>query len=132
MSSPEVIHRDRDLLIVLKPCGLPTTAPSPEDECLVGWVAKTFPSLQAHPTSRLDSPVTGVVTFALNKGANQRLLEARRSGRYGRLYLGLTLHRLDEVTGEWSWPISDGSTLRKAPERTAPSRRSRRRASISM
>lgn len=106
MSIPEVIHRDRDLLVLFKPPGLATTAPSPDDDCLVRWVAETFPRVQAHPTSRLDSPVSGVVTFALNKGANRRLLEARKSGRYERLYLGLSLHRLDESAGEWSWPIS--------------------------
>jgi len=106
VSVPEVIHRDRDLLVVFKPSGLATTASSPEDDCLVRWVAEAFPGLQAHPSSRLDSPVSGIVTFVLNKMANRRLLQARRSGRYERLYLGLTLHRLDEASGVWSWPIS--------------------------
>jgi 23S rRNA-/tRNA-specific pseudouridylate synthase len=103
---PEVIHRDRDLLVLFKPPGLATTAPSADQDCLVRWVGEAFPGLRAHPTSRLDSPVSGVVTFALNKGANQQLLQARRSGRYERLYVGLTLHRLDEPSGQWSWPIS--------------------------
>ena len=106
MTSPEVIHRDRDLLVVCKPSGLPTTAPSADEACLVRWVEQRFPELRAHATSRLDSPVSGLVTFALHKGANQRLLEARRSGTYERLYVGLTLHSLDDTEGIWSWPIS--------------------------
>ena len=50
--------------------------------------------------------MSGLVTFALNKAANQRVLEARRAGTYERLYLGITLHELDPAVGTWSWPIS--------------------------
>jgi 23S rRNA-/tRNA-specific pseudouridylate synthase len=103
---PEVIHQDSDLLIVHKPSGLPTTAPASDERCLVRWVEEQFPALRAHPTSRLDSPVSGLVTFALNKAANQRLLDARRAGRYERLYHGITLHPPDEDEGAWSWLIS--------------------------
>ncbi len=105
-SVPEIVHRDSDLLIVHKPAGLPTTAPSGDERCLVRWVEQRFPELRAHPTSRLDSQVSGLVTFALNKAANQRLLEARRAGRYERLYLGITLHSLEDDAGDWCWPIS--------------------------
>ena len=105
-SVPEIIYRDSDLLIVDKPSGLPTTAPSPDDPCLVRWVEENVPDVRAHPTSRLDSPVSGLVTFALNKAANQRLLDARRAGTYQRIYLGITLHQADEDRGAWAWPIS--------------------------
>jgi len=106
VSAPEVVFHDADLLIVHKPSGLPTTAPSSDDACLVHWVEAQFPDLQAHPSSRLDSPVSGLVTFALNKAANQRLLEARKAGAYERLYLGITLHGLEGTEGVWAWPIS--------------------------
>ena len=106
MPVPEVIHQDSDLLIVNKPSGLPTTAPSAEDASLVRWVEDHFPGLHAHPTSRLDSPVSGLVTFALTKATNQRLLGARSEGTYERLYLGVTLHKLQEERGVWDWPIS--------------------------
>ena len=106
MSVPRVVHQDRDLLIVYKPPGLSTTAPSRNDPSLVRWVEEQLPGLRAHPTSRLDSPVSGLVTFALNKGANQRLLEARREGTYERLYLGVTLHEPEDRAGAWDWPIS--------------------------
>lgn len=89
-----------------KPSGLPTTAPRASDVCLVRWVAETLPELRAHPTSRLDSPVSGLVTFALNKRANRRLLEVRREERYERLYLGITLHSPEEDRGVWTWPIA--------------------------
>ena len=105
MLIPEIVHRDAELLIVDKPSGLPTTAPSLDVPCLTHWVAERFPELRAHPTSRLDAAVSGLVTFALDKDANGRLLEARRLGTYERLYLGITLHDLDDA-GLWSWPIS--------------------------
>jgi 23S rRNA pseudouridine1911/1915/1917 synthase len=103
---PEIIFRDEDLLIVSKPSGLPTTAPSATDACLVRWVEEQMPDLRAHPTSRLDSPVSGLVTFALNKRANQRLLRARREGNYERLYVGISLHAPTEQRGVWAWPIA--------------------------
>jgi 23S rRNA-/tRNA-specific pseudouridylate synthase len=103
---PELIHRDDELLVVNKPPGLPTTAPSSGEASLVGWVDERFPHLRAHPTSRLDSPVSGLVTFALTKAANRRLLDARRAGTYSRLYLGITLAVPEPVAGVWSWSIS--------------------------
>ena len=103
---PEIIHHGDGLLVVNKPSGLPTTAPSPADPCLVRWVEEQLPGVAAHPTSRLDSPVSGIVTFALSKEANRRVLDARRAGAYERLYLGITLHQPSDDAGEWAWPIS--------------------------
>jgi len=103
---PEIIHRDTDLLVLHKPPGLPTTAPSASEPSLVRWVSERFPELRAHATSRLDSQVSGLVTFALNRGANQHLLDARRTGAYERVYLGITIHDLADNAGHWDWPIS--------------------------
>lgn len=103
---PEIVFRDQHLLVLDKPPGLPTTAPRPSDPSLAHWVQSRWPELRAHPTSRLDAPVSGLVTFALSRASNQRLLEARRSGAYERVYLGITVARPSASEGEWSWPIS--------------------------
>ncbi|HET6414750.1 MAG TPA: RluA family pseudouridine synthase [Polyangiales bacterium] len=103
---PEIIHHDADLLVLHKPPGLPTSAPVASDPSLVRWVSERFPELRAHATSRLDSQVSGVVTFALNREANQHLLDARKSGTYERIYLGITVHELADDAGRWDWPIS--------------------------
>ena len=103
---PEVIHHDEHLLIVNKPPGLPTTAPSAEQPSLARWVAHRFAPLRPHPTSRLDSQVSGLVTFALTKEANRRLLDARRAGMYERVYLAITMHQVPVEMGDWAWPIS--------------------------
>ena len=105
-AEPEIIHHDEQLLVIHKPPGLPTTAPDPAEPCLAHWVRDRFPGLRAHATSRLDSPVSGLVTFALTRDANRNLLEARRAGTYERVYLGITIRELSIDRGEWSWPIS--------------------------
>jgi 23S rRNA-/tRNA-specific pseudouridylate synthase len=105
-AGPEIIHHDERLLIVHKPPGLPTTAPTSTEACLVRWVRDRFPHLQAHATSRLDSQVSGLVTFALDKDINRHLLDARRAGTYERVYLGITINAVPVDQGEWIWPIS--------------------------
>lgn len=103
---PEIIHHDEQILVVHKPPGLPTTAPSAEQPSLVRWVSHRFASLRPHATSRLDSQVSGLVTFALTKEANRRLLDARRAGTYERVYIGITIHQVPAEAGNWDWPIS--------------------------
>ena len=103
---PEVIHHDEHLLIIHKPPGLPTTAPTRTEPCLANWVRERFPDLRAHATSRLDSQVSGLVTFALSGDANRNLLDARRAGTYDRVYMGITIREVSQDQGEWAWPIS--------------------------
>lgn len=105
-AEPEIIHHDEHLLIVHKPPGLPTTAPRPDDPSLVHWVSTRFANLRAHATSRLDSQVSGLVTFALTPEANRTLLDARRAGTYERVYLGVTIDEVPTEAGDWAWPIS--------------------------
>ena len=104
---PTVLHRDTDLLVVAKPPGLPTTSPDSSQRSLTSWAKSELPGRRrVHPTSRLDAPVSGVVTFALTSRANQHLLAARRAGCYRRDYVGITASdpRFDEDV--WNWPIS--------------------------
>lgn len=106
-AEPFILHRDDDWLVVAKPPGLPTTAPSANDRCLVQWVKRQLrPGAHAHATSRLDSPVSGVVTFALTRRANEHVLEVRRAALYRRLYYGITTHAASADPQRWSWPIS--------------------------
>ena len=105
-AEPEIVHRDEDILIVHKPPGLPTTAPRAEERSLVQWVSSELGDLHAHATSRLDSQVSGLVTFALTAKANRTLLDARRAGEYERVYLGITVRELTIESGDWAWPIS--------------------------
>lgn len=85
-----VIYRDEALLILSKPPGLETTRPTP-GPCLVRAAKKIDPRAELnHPTSRLDSLVSGIVIFARDRASNQAIREAREAGEYHRLYLGLS------------------------------------------
>ncbi|MGB5813310.1 MAG: pseudouridine synthase [Polyangiales bacterium] len=111
---PTILHHDDDFLMVAKPPGLPTTSPDPSAACLVRWVAEHVDGRRPpHATSRLDSPVSGLVTFALTRRANQHLLAARKSGEYARLYLGITTAAASFATARWDWPISIDPANRK-------------------
>lgn len=84
-----VLYKDEALLVLSKPAGLETTRPT-KGPCLVR-VAKRLDRRAelSHPTSRLDSLVSGIVIIARTRAANQAIREAREAGKYQRLYLGL-------------------------------------------
>ena len=102
MTAVVVVHRDAHLLVLAKPARLPTTHPDGGD-CLVARAEALDPEApHLHASSRLDAEVTGLVTFARTKQANDALRTARREGRYGRLYLAITATGGDAaVGGEW-------------------------------
>ncbi len=103
MSEPEVVYEDADLLVVVKPSGLATTAPDGGD-CLTERL-ESARNAKLHPSSRLDAPVTGLVTFAKTKRAEASLRQARAEGRYGRGYLGLASAMPEPPEGEWNAAI---------------------------
>ncbi len=100
-----VVYRDRHLLVVDKPSGLPTTAPG-EGDCLVRRVRAIDPGAERlHPTSRLDAEVTGLVTFARTRHATVALQNARQRQAYRRRYLALTPPPR-KSSGRWDEPIA--------------------------
>lgn len=106
MVLPAILHRDDELIVVEKPSGLATTSPDGGD-CLTARVRMIVPRApHCHPSSRLDSGVTGVVIFALTGRAIERLLDARADHLYARRYVGLAgpTDALEEET--WTWPIA--------------------------
>jgi len=112
-----VVHRDRELLVLEKPAGLPTTSPD-DGPSLVALAHELDPSApRLHPTSRLDSDVTGLVTFARTARATRALTEARASGRYARCYVALVAGVVAEAGGTWTDAI--GLDPRDARRRVA-------------
>jgi 23S rRNA-/tRNA-specific pseudouridylate synthase len=111
-----VVHRDEQLLVVVKPSGLPTTSPDSRD-CLVQRALAIDPRApRLHPSSRLDAEVSGLVTFARTRRATQALLAARRRGTYGRVYLGIAAQAPEPAAGQWDAAIGidpDDKRLRK-------------------
>lgn len=105
-AAPKVIHRDARWLAVEKPAGV-TTTPLKGSVSLVELVRETLaPQGDAlHPLSRLDYEVTGVVLFALTREATKRAADAKRDGRYRRVYHALVSPPPSAEQMRWTWPI---------------------------
>ncbi len=106
-----VLAQEGDLIAVAKPAGIPTIPDhGGASHSLVARVAKTLglEAVRVHPTSRLDSDVSGVVVFALSREAGERLMQARAQGRYERRYLALAKHAPAPPRGTWDAPIGRG------------------------
>ncbi|MFK7999152.1 MAG: RluA family pseudouridine synthase [Polyangiales bacterium] len=107
-SKIHIVHQDHHLLVVSKPPGLATTAPG-DGDCLTRRLreGRTIRAGQRaiHASSRLDSPVSGLVTFAQTNEAIGALKEAREAARYRRRYLALSLSAPGPTSGSWNWPI---------------------------
>ncbi|MFT3921440.1 MAG: RNA pseudouridine synthase [Myxococcales bacterium] len=116
-SEVPVVYRDEQLLVLDKPVGLATTAPD-GGPCLFALAHEIDPDApQLHPLSRLDTQVTGLVTFARTEQANRWAMEARRRGELWRRYLGITTRRPEPERGEYRFSI--GIDPRDPKKRTA-------------
>jgi 23S rRNA pseudouridine1911/1915/1917 synthase len=121
-----VAHVDAHILVLNKPSGLPTTRPD-EGPCLVRAARALDQGAElTHPTSRLDAEVSGLVTFARTRIANEALREARASGTYARLYLGLALPHEHDLPSRVETEI--GIDLRDPRRRVIDGGRDRKRA----
>src|SRR6187399_675079 len=106
----EIMHillEDNHCLAVVKPAGLPTQAAGTivsletlakaylkEKYAKVGNVYLGIPH-------RLDRPVSGVVVFARNSKAANRLAEQFRERKVTKLYWGVVEGKLQPGEGEW-------------------------------
>lgn len=107
LPQPTVLARDADLLVLAKPAGLPTTSPDGKN-CLAHLVATRIDpgAPHAHPSSRLDRDVTGVVIFARTDRAIRALLDARAAGTYERRYRAIVTQPPEADAGDWTWGIA--------------------------
>lgn len=97
------------LAACVKPAGLPTVPDrAGAARSLVAVVATMLRKRpdELRVTSRLDRDVSGVVVFALDEAAEQRLKQARAEGKYARRYVALASTSADAASGgTWTAPI---------------------------
>ena len=97
-----VILKNRDLVVVEKPPGLPTAPLSPDDSkpTLCAMVFKTFPEIAGVSgwrefggglLFRLDNPTSGLVMFARSDAAFKRLKRLQETGRVQKTYCAVCL-----------------------------------------
>jgi 23S rRNA-/tRNA-specific pseudouridylate synthase len=114
--APDVaILFDRDGLVAcIKPAGIPTV---PDEggaaHALVSLVEAKVGTKELRVTSRLDRDVSGVVLFARDAAAEEKLKRARAEGVYRRRYVAIATNAntVDDWK-TWAWPIGRGRDAR--------------------
>ena len=96
------VYRDRWLLVVDKPAGLPSQAPRGGGENAFDHIraAEVYAALH----HRLDTPASGLLVFGLAKKANSGLARLFREHLAERCYLAVVLGDPGEA-GTWETPI---------------------------
>lgn len=85
-----ILHRDESLLVMDKPSGLLVHRGWGRDrETLVDWVRDLLAMGTVYPVHRLDRGTSGVIAFALDAAAAQRLGEATAAGALRKEYRAL-------------------------------------------
>jgi 23S rRNA-/tRNA-specific pseudouridylate synthase len=96
-----ILFDEGDILAVEKPAGLATMPDHRGSRSLSESVAellrsrRTKKKIEAHPVSRLDAPVSGVVVFALSSGARKALEAASLAGRFQKSYVAIVQGAFD-------------------------------------
>lgn len=102
----DILHEDADIIVCLKPYGMPTQDDKTNDLDLVNYL-KTYISesndMDTEPylavVHRLDRPVAGIMVFAKNKAAAANLSEQIREGRAVKFYQAVLTGELPEEEG---------------------------------
>lgn len=104
---PREVWRDRWLLVVDKPVGMPTQgAPGAADD-LHSFLARKEPYVGLH--HRLDQPASGLVLLTLDRDVNEAIARAFRSHSIARTYRAVLEGHA--VEGAWERPV-DGQAAR--------------------
>jgi 23S rRNA pseudouridine955/2504/2580 synthase len=92
-----ILHEDADLLVVIKPAGLPVHPGSGHAEALTTLLHARQPEAPFRPTPahRLDRDTTGLLLVAKSYRALRAIHEAMAAGRLGKDYLAWVLGRWD-------------------------------------
>jgi 23S rRNA-/tRNA-specific pseudouridylate synthase len=107
LSTESILYRDDDLAVVLKPAGLPTTAPRDQNRYHVKGRLEGLVGQPVHLPSRLDTGVAGLLLASFSSRMNRHLQRAYDARRVEKYYVC-------EVAG---WPIWDEQICRVPIER---------------
>jgi 23S rRNA pseudouridine1911/1915/1917 synthase len=88
-SSFAILYKDRHILAVAKPSGLPTLPGGGVfmDNTLLSLVRRHFPG--ANPLHRLGRGTSGIVLFAVTRDSTSKIFESWRAGNVRKTYLAL-------------------------------------------
>ena len=122
----ELLHVDRDVVVVDKPAGLISVPFSGERETLLHLATAALRRRTRKPTpmlrvvQRLDIDTTGVLVFARTKSAERHLQQQFRVHSVDRRYRALVLGRAQDATYDTPIVRNRGDGLRGRPRRGSP------------
>jgi tRNA pseudouridine32 synthase/23S rRNA pseudouridine746 synthase len=101
----QILHQDKDLLVVSKPSGLLTNPGRGEHlaDCLLSRVQQQFP--QALLVHRLDMATSGLVVFALRRKAEANLKQQFASRLVKKVYLARVWLSPTEASADINLPL---------------------------
>ena len=101
-----VIYEDNHIIVVEKPCNVPSQADSTGDLDMITLVKQYIKEKYQKPgevylglVHRLDRPVGGIMVFARTSKAAGRLSEAIRTNQFSKTYLAVVTGILQEKEG---------------------------------
>ena len=96
----EVLYKDDDLLVCIKPAGLLSAADSSNKANMMSVLRDELRLSEIHPVHRLDKEVEGLMVFALNKlSASKLSQDASDHNRFVKQYLAVTSGTPKETEG---------------------------------
>lgn len=116
------IHTDPNILIAIKPSGLPTTYKNERDnsDCLIKYVVETYPEIlkvkgfnprEGGLIYRLDNDTSGMIIIARNQKTFDTLLEAQNDNRLAKYY-----YAIYEITENSSQNIPPKQSISIVPD----------------
>ncbi|MBN2432546.1 MAG: RluA family pseudouridine synthase [Acidobacteria bacterium] len=111
LSPGDIIFEDPDLLVLLKPSGLPvnlsaTGAEGSLQTVVAGYLAGQTPAHSPEVIHRLDRLTSGLVLFGKNKPTERRLYALFRENRIAKTYLALVSPPPAEAVGLVDRPLA--------------------------
>ena len=103
MNKLNVIYEDNHIIVVEKPCNVPSQADNTGDEDMITLVKKYIKEKYNKPgevylglVHRLDRPVGGIMVFARTSKAASRLSESIRTKDFSKTYLAVVKGKFEE------------------------------------
>ncbi len=116
-----IIYEDNHIIVVEKPCNIPSQADSTNDVDMITIVKQYIKDKYQKPgevylglVHRLDRPVGGIMVFARTSKAASRLSEAIRTNQFSKTYLAVVTGKLDEKIGRLENYLWKDETLNKS------------------
>ena len=116
-----VIYEDNHIIVVEKPCNIPSQADNTNDEDMITLIKKYIKEKYNKPgevylglVHRLDRPVGGIMVFARTSKAAGRLSESIRSKNFSKTYLAVVNGIFEEKTGRFENYLFKDEALNKS------------------